>query len=44
MGDDRLKLDRLVSILVLLLRRERVQAKELADIFEVSVRILERRQ
>ncbi|HOE57213.1 MAG TPA: YafY family protein [Bacillota bacterium] len=40
MGDDRLKLDRLVSILVLLLRRERVQAKELADIFEVSVRTI----
>lgn len=35
-----MKLDRLISILVLLLRRERVQAKELADIFEVSVRTI----
>ena len=35
-----MKLDRLVSILVLLLRKERVQAKELADIFEVSVRTI----
>ena len=35
-----MKLDRLVSILVLLLRRERVQARELAEIFEVSVRTI----
>jgi len=35
-----LKLDRLVSILVLLLRRERITAKELAEIFEVSVRTI----
>lgn len=35
-----MKLDRLVSILVLLLRRERIQAKELAEIFEVSVRTI----
>lgn len=35
-----MKLDRLVSILVLLLRRERVQAKELAEMFEVSVRTI----
>lgn len=35
-----MKLDRLVSILVLLLRREKVQAKELAEIFEVSVRTI----
>lgn len=35
-----MKLDRLVSILVLLLRKERVQAKELAEIFEVSVRTI----
>lgn len=36
----RVKLDRLVSILVLLLRREKITAKELADIFEVSVRTI----
>lgn len=35
-----MKLDRLVSILVLLLRRDRVQAKELAEMFEVSVRTI----
>ncbi len=35
-----MKLDRLVSILVLLLRKERMQAKELAEIFEVSVRTI----
>jgi predicted DNA-binding transcriptional regulator YafY len=34
------KLDRLVSILVILLRREKVQAKELAGMFEVSVRTI----
>jgi len=34
------KIDRLVSILVILLRRERVQAKELAEMFEVSVRTI----
>jgi predicted DNA-binding transcriptional regulator YafY len=34
------KLDRLVSIITMLLRRERVQAKELADLFEVSVRTI----
>lgn len=35
-----MKLDRLVSILVILLRRERVQAKELAEMFDVSVRTI----
>lgn len=35
-----MKLDRLVSILVILLRKERVQAKELAQMFEVSVRTI----
>ncbi|MEA4846372.1 MAG: YafY family protein [Clostridiaceae bacterium] len=35
-----MKLDRLISILVLLLRRERIQAKELAEIFEVSIRTI----
>ncbi len=37
-----MKLDRLVSILVLLLRKERVQARELAELFEVSVRTIHR--
>lgn len=35
-----MKLDRLVSILVMLLRKERVQSKELAQMFEVSVRTI----
>lgn len=35
-----MKLDRLISILVLLLRRERMQAKELASMFDVSVRTI----
>lgn len=35
-----MKLDRLVSILVLLLRKERVQAKEMAEMFDVSVRTI----
>ena len=35
-----MKLDRLVSILVILLRKERVQAKELAERFGVSVRTI----
>ncbi|KUO70498.1 MAG: DNA-binding transcriptional regulator [Clostridia bacterium BRH_c25] len=35
-----MKLDRLVSILVLLLRKEKVQAKEMAEIFDVSVRTI----
>lgn len=39
-GDGKLKLDRLVSIIVLLLRKERVQAKELAELFDVSVRTI----
>jgi len=34
------KLDRLISILVILLRKERVQAKELAQRFDVSVRTI----
>lgn len=33
-----MKIDRLVSIIIVLLRRERVQAKELAEMFDVSVR------
>ncbi len=35
-----MKIDRLVAILVLLLRRERVQAKDLAEKFGVSVRTI----
>ncbi len=35
-----MKLDRLVSILVVLLRREKIQAKELAQMFDVSVRTI----
>jgi predicted DNA-binding transcriptional regulator YafY len=35
-----LKIDRLVAILVLLLRKEKVQAKELAERFDVSVRTI----
>ncbi|SHI44552.1 helix-turn-helix transcriptional regulator [Lutispora thermophila] len=35
-----MKLDRLISVLVILLRKEKVQAKELARIFEVSVRTI----
>ncbi len=35
-----MKIDRLVSILVVLLRKERVQARELAEKFEVSVRTI----
>jgi predicted DNA-binding transcriptional regulator YafY len=33
-----MKLDRLIAILVLLLRRDRIPARELAELFEVSVR------
>ena len=35
-----MKIDRLVSILVILLRRKRIQAKELAQMFEVSVKTI----
>jgi predicted DNA-binding transcriptional regulator YafY len=36
------KLDRLLSIIILLVNRRKVQAKELADLFEVSVRTIYR--
>jgi predicted DNA-binding transcriptional regulator YafY len=39
-GGDALKTDRLVAILVMLLRKQRVQAKELAEKFDVSVRTI----
>jgi len=35
-----LKIDRLISIIVVLLTRERVQAKQLAEMFDVSVRTI----
>ena len=35
-----MKIDRLVAILVMLMRKERVQAKELAERFDVSVRTI----
>ncbi len=35
-----MKIDRLISILIILLRRERVQAKELAEMFDVSIRTI----
>lgn len=35
-----LKLDRLVSIIVVLLRKKKVQARELAEMFDVSVRTI----
>ncbi len=37
-----MKLDRLLSIVIMLLNRKLVQAKELADLFEVSVRTIYR--
>src|SRR5690554_3441058 len=37
-----MKLDRLLSIIILLINRRRVQAKELADLFEVSIRTIYR--
>lgn len=37
---DKVKIDRLISIIIVLLRRERVQAKELAEMFDVSVRTI----
>ncbi|EAA9756039.1 HTH domain-containing protein, partial [Salmonella enterica] len=37
-----MKLDRLLAIVVLLINRGRVQAKDLADTFEVSIRTIYR--
>lgn len=39
-GDNKVKIDRLISIIIILLRKERVQAKELAELFDVSVRTI----
>lgn len=41
-GGDRMKVDRLVSIILILLDKERIGAKELADRFEVSPRTIYR--
>ena len=35
-----MKIDRLISIIIVLLRKERVQAKQLAEMFDVSVRTI----
>lgn len=37
-----MKIDRLLSIVILLLQRNRIQAKELADLYEVSIRTIYR--
>lgn len=37
-----MKIDRLVSIIMILLEKERISAKELADMFEVSIRTIYR--
>lgn len=37
-----MKIDRLIGIIIYLLRKDRVQAKSLADVFEVSVRTIYR--
>lgn len=37
-----MKIDRLLSIVILLLKKNRVQAKELADLYEVSIRTIYR--
>jgi predicted DNA-binding transcriptional regulator YafY len=37
-----MKIDRLLSIVILLLKKKRIQAKELADLYEVSVRTIYR--
>ncbi len=41
-GFEKMKIDRLLSIVILLLQRNRVQAKELADKYEVSIRTIYR--
>jgi predicted DNA-binding transcriptional regulator YafY len=41
-GAHAMKLDRLMAILMILVNRRRVQAKELADMFEISVRTVYR--
>ncbi len=41
-GDYQMKVDRLVSIIMILLDKERIGAQELADMFEVSLRTIYR--
>jgi predicted DNA-binding transcriptional regulator YafY len=41
-GFEKMKIDRLLSIVILLLQRNRIQAKELADLYEVSIRTIYR--
>ena len=41
-GDNPMKIDRLISLIMLLLDKERVGARELADLFEVSPRTIYR--
>jgi len=41
-GDVRMKIDRLVSIIMILLDKERIAAQKLADMFEVSPRTIYR--
>jgi predicted DNA-binding transcriptional regulator YafY len=41
-GGCRMKIDRLVSIIMILLDKERIGARELADMFEVSIRTIYR--
>lgn len=41
-GDNQMKIDRLVSIIMVLLDKERIGAQELADMFEVSTRTIYR--
>ena len=41
-GGDAMKVDRLISIIMILLEKERIGAQELADLFEVSPRTIYR--
>ena len=41
-ADDPMKVDRLVSIIIILLDKKRIGAQELADLFEVSPRTIYR--
>lgn len=41
-GDKDLKIDRLITIIMMLINKKRVTAKELAEFFEVSVRTIQR--
>lgn len=41
-SDEIMKIDRLLSIVIMLLNRKRITAKDLADYFEVSIRTIQR--